>query len=123
MDTKRRLALWLQSQVGGDKWGWQRKAANLLGISPNQLNDVLTGRVCIGPALRERIRSCGGDVDYIETGRESVLEEIRLKATIDALEEKVRFLESQFSEEALRNLYAASEQREPHSQRHPARKK
>jgi SOS-response transcriptional repressor LexA len=62
-----RLAEWAKSVVG-PHWGWQKRTADLLGMSPAQLNNLVSGRKAIGPGTRERLAGAGADVEWIMTG-------------------------------------------------------
>lgn len=64
----RRLKEWAGLKVGPE-WGWQKRIADLLGMTPQQINNLLAGRKPVGPAIRERLVKAGADVDWIMSGR------------------------------------------------------
>src|SRR3990170_3955268 len=63
----RRLADFAKETVGTE-WGWQTRFAEMLGISPSNLNNLLTGRQVIGPGTRERLTAIGCDVEWLMSG-------------------------------------------------------
>jgi len=62
-----RLALFGQ-QLFGSARGWKTEFAKALTISPQQLNDYLSGRWLPGNKMEERLRKLGCDVVWLMTG-------------------------------------------------------
>lgn len=59
-----RLSEWVKST--GKK---KHEVAAMLGILPQQLSQVLSGRDGLGKTMQERLEKAGADVPYILTGR------------------------------------------------------
>lgn len=64
-----RLSEWVKST--GKK---KVEVAQMLGIIPQQLSQVLNGRDGIGKMMQERLQKAGADVDWILTGRKPGVE-------------------------------------------------
>lgn len=68
----------------GDGHGWQKRFAEGLGISPQQMSDLLSGRSPIGPKIRERLKErLNCDTDWLMTGEKK--EEQSKKAKEESL--------------------------------------
>jgi SOS-response transcriptional repressor LexA len=57
----------------GSKFGWKSKFARSLGMTPQQLNDYLSGRISIGAEMQSRLRGIDADVEYVMTGKKKVI--------------------------------------------------
>lgn len=57
----------------GSKFGWKAKFARALGMTPQQLNDYLSGRISIGTEMQTRLRGFGADIEWLMTGKDSQL--------------------------------------------------
>jgi transcriptional regulator with XRE-family HTH domain len=93
-DILNRLIAFGQSRVG-DNWGWKSRFAQLVGISNQHLNHILSGRQKIGPAILERLRRIGCDIDWLLTGEIGDDPASRLRNRINELEARIVELEQQ----------------------------
>lgn len=65
MPTKvARLIEFAHSKVG-DEFGWQRKFAEMLEMSPQQLNNILSERVKIGLKVEEKLVELGCNLEWL----------------------------------------------------------
>lgn len=53
----------------GSDWGWKTRLAEKLGIRPQELHRILSGKYGLGAKMQARLREVGADVDWIMTGR------------------------------------------------------
>jgi predicted ArsR family transcriptional regulator len=52
----------------GNRWGWKKKYADVLGMLPQQLENIIN-REIVGPSIRERLRELGCDIEWLMTGK------------------------------------------------------
>jgi transcriptional regulator with XRE-family HTH domain len=93
-DILNRLIAFAQQKVG-ESYGWKGRFASLLGISNQYLSNILVGRQSIGPAILERLRKLGCDIDWLLTGEIGDDPASRLRNRINELEARIIELEHQ----------------------------
>ncbi len=60
-----------QSKFGND-FGWQATYARKLGISPQQMSNIIAGRSIVGEPIQLRlIRIMGCDIEWLMTGKKA----------------------------------------------------
>ncbi len=64
-------------QLFGSEHGWKSRYAEALKISDKQLSNILSQRSPVGPAIRERLRFLGCDIDWLLTGKSAIPNVVR----------------------------------------------
>jgi len=56
------------NRLVGSSYGWKKKYADALKMTPQQLNSILAEDAPVGASIRERLQELGCDIDWLMTG-------------------------------------------------------